>query len=229
MTLWLLILTKVSFLRHRSIHYSNCAFLDECKLWKPLNRKEKIARRSKRDKLGSSELCTDVWIRSREKLTKDWFLHDIKSVLFPSFLWFVLKITQDYTVFQNTRCSKTNIWTWVSTAVTWRHFLNGSVTQHPLVVFVRGGERNAVHRGFIREGSFCRIFFYIIIFSHCIFIFFKVIPQKTKKATEIFLKAFPKWPLPMSVSKKYNLKDRSPCLFKKYDEQNLPHSCLFWH
>ena len=166
MTLWLLILTKVSFLRHdRSIHYSNCAFLDECKLWKPLNRKKKIARRSKRDKLGSSELCTDVWIRSREKLTKDWFLHDIKSVLFPSFLWFVLKITQDYTVFQNTRCSKTNIWTWVSTAVTWRHFLNGSVTQHPLVVFVRGGERNAVHRGFIREGSFCRIFLYYHFFS----------------------------------------------------------------
>ena len=30
----------------------------------------------------------------------------------------------------------------------------------------------------------------------------------------------------MSLSKKYNLKDRSPCLFKKYDEQNLPtHAC----
>ena len=189
MTLWLLILTKVSFLRHRSIHYSNCAFLDECKLWKPLNRKKKIARRSKRDKLGSSELCTDVWIRSREKLTKDWFLHDIKSVLFPSFLWFVLKITQDYTVFQNTRCSKTNIWTWVSTAVTWRHFLNGSVTQHPLVVFVRGGERNAVHRGFIREGSFCRIFLYYHFFSLYFYIFLRWFLRK-KKSYRNFFKNF---------------------------------------
>ena len=190
MTLWLLILTKVSFLRHdRSIHYSNCAFLDECKLWKPLNRKKKIARRSKRDKLGSSELCTDVWIRSREKLTKDWFLHDIKSVLFPSFLWFVLKIIQDYTVFQNTRCSKTNIWTWVSTAVTWRHFLNGSVTQHPLVVFVRGGERNAVHRGVSKRRlvlpDFSILSFFLIVFLY----FFKVIPQK-KKSYRNFFKNF---------------------------------------
>ena len=139
-----------------------------------------------------------------------------------------LKITQDYTVFQNTRCSKTNIWTWVSTAVTWRHFLNGSVTQHPLVVFVRGGERNAVHRGCIREDSFCRIFLYYHFFSLYFYIFLRWFLRK-KKATEMFLKTFPKWPLPMSVSKKYNLKDRSPCLFKKYDEQNLPHSCLFWH
>ena len=26
-----------------------------------------------------------------------------------------------------------------------------------------------------------------------------------------------------------SLKDRSPCLLKRYDEPNLPHLCLFWH
>ena len=57
---------------------------------------------------------------------------------------------------------------------------------------------------------------------------FKVIPQK-KKGIEHFFKTVLKCSLPRSVSKNRIKKDGSPCLFRRYNRQNLHHLSLYWH
>ena len=49
--------------------------------------------------------------------------------------------------------------------------------------------------------------------------------------TVFFKQTFLKCSLPFTNVgfKKYNKKDRSPCLFNTYDRPNLPHSCLYLH
>ena len=52
---------------------------------------------------------------------------------------------------------------------------------------------------------------------------FKVIPQK-KCYYDFFFKFLFKYSLPLSVPKS-TWKDRSPCLFKRYDRKNIPDLC----
>ena len=59
---------------------------------------------------------------------------------------------------------------------------------------------------------------------------FKVIPQKKKKESNIFFKLSLNVPY-QGLFRKIELKkkDGSPCLFRRYNRQNLHHLSLYWH